>query len=54
VAELTRRQLGFSEVFAVVAVAALVSTVALLVKQASDRNRPDGGKPLMVADAGAH
>lgn len=54
VAELTRRQLGFGEVFAVVATAALVSTVALLVKQASDRNRPDGGKPLMVADAGAH
>jgi AAHS family 4-hydroxybenzoate transporter-like MFS transporter len=54
VAELTRRQLGFADVFAVVAVAALLSTVALLVKQASDRNRPDGGKPLMVADAGAH
>jgi AAHS family 4-hydroxybenzoate transporter-like MFS transporter len=33
VAELTRRQLGFAQIFTVVAVAGLVSALALLVKQ---------------------
>lgn len=35
VAELTRRQLGFSEIFTVVAVPGLIATAALLVKQAA-------------------
>jgi AAHS family 4-hydroxybenzoate transporter-like MFS transporter len=40
VAELTRRQLAFSQVFMVVAAAALVSMAALLVKLVADRNKP--------------
>jgi len=40
VAELSRRQLAFSQVFMVVAAAALVSMAALLVKLAVDRGRP--------------
>lgn len=54
VAELSRRQLGFSEVFTVVALAAIVSTVALLVKQASDRNKPGGGRPVLAAGVNGH
>jgi AAHS family 4-hydroxybenzoate transporter-like MFS transporter len=54
VAELTRRQLSFPQVFTVVALAAVVATVALLVKQAADRNKPDGGKPVFAAGMNAH
>jgi MFS transporter, AAHS family, 4-hydroxybenzoate transporter len=35
VAELTRRQLGIGAIFSVVAVAGLVSAIALLIKQAA-------------------
>ncbi|MRW89853.1 MFS transporter [Duganella sp. FT80W] len=43
VAELARRQLAFSQVFMVVALAALVSMAALLVKLATDRRTPGEG-----------
>jgi AAHS family 4-hydroxybenzoate transporter-like MFS transporter len=50
VAELTRRQLGFAQIFTVVAVAGLVSALALLVKQMKhpeDRTaRPVAGEAL--------
>jgi AAHS family 4-hydroxybenzoate transporter-like MFS transporter len=45
VAELSRRHLTFSQVFMVVAGAAVVSMVALLVKLAADRNKPLAGGP---------
>ncbi|CDG80935.1 MFS transporter [Janthinobacterium agaricidamnosum] len=51
VAELSRRQVGFAQVFTVVALAALVSMVALLIKQAADRHKPD---PVMVTNANGH
>lgn len=54
VAELTRRQMGFSQVFTAVALAALVSTAALLIKQATDRNNPNDGKPDFAAGVNAH
>jgi len=54
VAELSRRQLPFGQVFTVVAAAALVSTVALLVKLVSDRNRPSAGGPALRASVGMH
>ena len=54
VAELSRRQLAFGQVFAVVAAAALVSTVALLVKLAADRKGPADGGPALRAQVGMH
>ncbi|RZT11402.1 MFS transporter, AAHS family, 4-hydroxybenzoate transporter [Duganella sp. CF402] len=54
VAELSRQQMGFSDVFTVVSLAAVVSTMALLIKQAADRGKPDGGKPALVRGATAH
>ncbi|MBK4736305.1 MFS transporter [Noviherbaspirillum pedocola] len=52
VAELTRRQLGFGHIFAVVAVAGLVSALALLVKQF--RHPEDGGARPMAGEALGH
>ena len=52
VAELTRRQLAFGQVFTVVAAAALVSTAALLVKLAADRKKPSAGGPALRAQVG--
>ena len=54
VAELSRRQLAFGQVFTVVAAAALVSTAALLVKHLSDRKRPSAGGPALQAPVGMH
>lgn len=54
VAELTRRQLAFGQVFTVVAAAALVSTAALLVKLAADRKGPSAGGPALRAQVGMH
>jgi len=54
VAELSRRQLAFGQVFTVVAAAALVSTVALLVKLAADRKGPADGGPALRAQVGMH
>ena len=54
VAELSRRQLEFSQVFTVVAVAAVISTAALLVKIASERNKPSAGGPSLRAQVNAH
>ena len=54
VAELSRQQMGFSDVFTVVSLAAVVSTMALLIKQAADRGNPDGGKPVLARGAAAH
>jgi AAHS family 4-hydroxybenzoate transporter-like MFS transporter len=54
VAELSRRQLAFGQVFMVVAAAALVSMAALLVKLVVDRNKPNRGGPALRAQAGAH
>jgi AAHS family 4-hydroxybenzoate transporter-like MFS transporter len=53
VAELSRRQLEFSQVFMVVAVAALVSMAALLVKLVADRNKPSAG-PTLRAQVNLH
>jgi AAHS family 4-hydroxybenzoate transporter-like MFS transporter len=53
VAELARRQLPFGQVFMVVAAAALVSMAALLVKLASDRNKPNNG-PALRAQVNLH
>jgi hypothetical protein len=53
VAELSRQQMGFSDVFTVVSLAAVVSTMALLIKQAADRGNPDGGKPVLARGAAA-
>jgi AAHS family 4-hydroxybenzoate transporter-like MFS transporter len=53
VAELSRRQLEFSQVFMVVAVAALVSMAALLVKLVADRNKPSAG-PTLRAQVSLH
>lgn len=54
VAELSRRHLGFSEVFTVVSVAALVSMAALLVKLTADRNKPAAANPLPHAQVSLH
>jgi AAHS family 4-hydroxybenzoate transporter-like MFS transporter len=54
VAELSRRQLAFGQVFTVVAAAAVVSTVALLVKRAADRKGPSAGGPALRAQVGTH
>jgi MFS transporter, AAHS family, 4-hydroxybenzoate transporter len=54
VAEMARRQMGFAQVFAVVALAAVAAAVALLVKQAADRGKPDGGRPALSAGINAH
>jgi AAHS family 4-hydroxybenzoate transporter-like MFS transporter len=54
VAELSRQQMGFSDVFTVVSLAAVVSTMALLIKQAADRGNPEGGKPILARGAAAH
>lgn len=49
VAELTRRQLGFSAVFTVVSIAGVLAMVALLVKQAA---HPEDPKDAAFASAG--
>jgi len=54
VAELSRRQLAFSQVFMVVAAAALVSMAALLVKLAADRGKPRAGDPLLPTQVKLH
>nr|WP_314543143.1 MFS transporter [uncultured Massilia sp.] len=54
VAELTRRQLAFGDVFAVVAAAAVVSTAALVVKFLIDQRKPGGGDPALRAQASLH
>jgi len=54
VAELSRRQMAFGQVFMVVAAAALVSMAALLVKLAADRGKPAGGGPLLPTQAELH
>lgn len=54
VAELTRRQLPFGDVFTVVAAAALVSTSALVVKFLIDQRKPRGGDPALRAQVGLH
>lgn len=46
VAELSRRQLEFSQVFTVVSVAVLVSMAALLVKLSTDRIKPGATKVM--------
>jgi len=54
VAELSRRQMAFSQVFTVVALAAVVSTAALLVKIAAERNKPSAGGPSLRAQVNLH
>lgn len=54
VAELTRRQLPFGDVFTVVAAAAVVSTSALVVKFLIDQRKPRGGDPALRAQASLH
>ncbi|MRV70370.1 MFS transporter [Duganella sp. FT92W] len=54
VAELARRQLGFSQVFTVIAFASVAASVALVIKQIADRNKPQGGKPVLTAGINAH
>jgi AAHS family 4-hydroxybenzoate transporter-like MFS transporter len=54
VAELSRRQLAFSQVFSVVAAAALVSMAALLVKLVAGRNGPPAGDQPVDARLNLH
>lgn len=53
VAELSRRQLSFSEIFMVVAVPALVSAVALLIKQFA-HPEPSGAAKRVAEEVHAH
>ena len=53
VAELSRRQLEFSQVFMVLAVAALISAAALLVKLFAERSKP-AGEPALRAQVSVH
>jgi AAHS family 4-hydroxybenzoate transporter-like MFS transporter len=43
VAELARRQVGFEGIFAIIAVAGVLATLALLVKHGSDPDAPEAG-----------
>lgn len=54
VAELSRRQLAFSQVFMVLAIAALVSAAALLVKLFAERNKPAAGEPNCRSQVSVH
>jgi AAHS family 4-hydroxybenzoate transporter-like MFS transporter len=54
VAELSRRQLEFSQVFMVLAMAALVSTAALLVKLFAERSTPDAAAPDLRSQVSLH
>ncbi|WP_174875381.1 MFS transporter [Vogesella oryzae] len=53
VAELTRRQLGFDQVFLVLAIPALIAAAALFFKQRA-RSEGDGGKPVLSAGVHSH
>lgn len=54
VAELSRRELGFSQVFMVLALASVLSAAALLVKLSSERGKPSAGEPRLRAQASYH
>lgn len=54
VAELSRRQLAFSQVFMVLAIAALVSAAALLVKLFAERGKPAANAPNFRSQVSLH
>ncbi|ALK96825.1 4-hydroxybenzoate transporter [Massilia sp. WF1] len=53
VAELSRRQVGFEGIFATIAVAGVLATLALLVKHWGELDAPEGGAAADRATAGA-
>jgi AAHS family 4-hydroxybenzoate transporter-like MFS transporter len=54
VAELARRQVGFEGIFAVIAVAGVLATLALLVKHWGDPDAPEAGAASGVAAQARH
>jgi MFS transporter, AAHS family, 4-hydroxybenzoate transporter len=53
VAELSRRQLDFAQIFTVIALPGVIASVALLVKQSTDRHQPEPA-PLLESEALGH
>ena len=53
VAELARRQLGFAQIFTVIALPGVIASIALLVKQSTDRQQPESG-PLLESEVLGH
>jgi AAHS family 4-hydroxybenzoate transporter-like MFS transporter len=54
VAELARRQVGFESIFAIIAVAGVLATLALLVKHWGDPDAPEEGAPSRAAAGAGH